>query len=121
MAKKNDLGGGSRLRRVSFAAGLERCERKKSAREQPESRVQNKMACEINHAFPVSQTGPERKRAAAGIFLTPAVRSGSQGGDTVNITLCTIPRDWKMFARNCRILGAIQRRAWNIYEKSLVA
>jgi hypothetical protein len=78
LAKKNDLGGGSRLRRVSFAAGLKRDERKKSAREQPESRVQNKMACEINHDHFVSRAGPERKPGRRrNFFLTPAVRSGS--------------------------------------------
>jgi hypothetical protein len=57
LAKKNNLGGVSRLRQASLAAGLERNERKKSAREQPESCVQNKMACEINHALSVSQHG----------------------------------------------------------------
>jgi hypothetical protein len=65
LAKENDLGGGSRLRRVSFAAGLEKGGRKKPAREEePESRVQNKMACEINHGFPLSQAGTERKPGA---------------------------------------------------------
>lgn len=69
MAKNCDLGGGSRLRRVSFAAGLEKDGRKKPPREQPESRVQNKMACEINHARPVSQRGPERKGGEAKNFF----------------------------------------------------
>jgi hypothetical protein len=62
LAKNCNLGGGSRLRRVSFAAGLEREGRKKPSREQPESRVQNKMACEINHGFLLAQAGWECKR-----------------------------------------------------------
>lgn len=38
------------------------------------------MACEINHGFPVSQAGPERKPGRDGNFLTPAFLSGSYGG-----------------------------------------
>jgi len=67
--EENDLGGRSRLRRVSFAAGLEKGGRKKPAREkEPESRVQNTMACEINHDFHLAQSCVERKRRGPKIF-----------------------------------------------------
>jgi len=72
-------------------------------------------------AFPYHKLTRDASTAAPRIFLTRAGHSGNYGENTVNIALCTSPRDWKKFARNCRMLGAIQRRTWNIYKKSLVA
>ena len=80
MAEENGLGGGSRLRRVSFAAGLQKGGRNKPAREEkPESRAQYKMACEINHAIPVSQPGPERKRGRLWNFFDSRCSLGQLG------------------------------------------
>ena len=83
MKRKNLLQQDPPFTKVSFAAGLERDGRKKSAqKKKSESSVQNKMACKIHHAQFVTHAAcecksgiaPEKKYICAGIAMPNSPR-----------------------------------------------
>ncbi len=84
---------------VSSAAGLKKWGREKeSARAGPESCVQNKMACEINHALQLPREISERKPDGRRIFFDSGKSLGQlRGKNAVKVSLCTTAREWKKF------------------------